>query len=635
MCACFVVLTSPAVAAAVDDVPVLGQLCRILTGQAYESREETSYVQVQLPQIENTGDSSLEQRVNLEISAVLSREVVESKERARQYYQAYLDTGGDPDTFQPIQIQVDYQVKSVTDQWASFVVTKTESLASAYFRQYFYNLDLETGQSLTLRDVLGPNWAAQGAAAVEEQLSQWDQEQKALLFDDVDLEALLEEKEDFYLQEDGTVVVVFDKYEIAAGAAGVLEFPIGARVRRTIHDQVFAQIDPMKAATTSRDNLAEQVAQLIREICDQNRFQLTAAEEQAISAQMLDEMLGIGPIEPLLADETVTDILVNGADKVFVERFGKLELTPITFIDEEHVFNIAQRIAARVGRRIDEANPMVDARLADGSRVNVVTKPLALDGTSISIRKFSKHKRNLEELSEGGALTKEMVELLSRAVMARLNIVVSGGTGAGKTTLLNALSFKIGQKERVVTIEDAAELQLNQEDIVRLETRPESIEGGGQITQRDLVKNALRMRPDRIILGEVRGGECFDMLQAMNTGHDGSLCTVHANNARDALIRLENMVLMANLQLPLNAIRRQIGGAVNMVVQIERMRDGKRRVVSIVEVCGMEEDVIQTQELYNYRIKSISADGRIVGEFVNTGLRPKFYQDRAHLFGGN
>lgn len=227
LCACFVVLTSPAVAAAVDGVPVLGQLCRILTGQAYESREETSYVQVQLPQIENTGDSSLEQRVNLEISAVLNREVEESKERAREYYQAYLDTGGNPDTFQPIQIQVDYQVKSVTDQWASFVVTKTESLASAYFRQYFYNLDLETGQSLTLRDVLGPNWAAQGAAAVEKQLEQWDEEQKALLFDDIDLEALLEEKEDFYLQEDGTVVVVFDKYEIAAGAAGVLEFPIG------------------------------------------------------------------------------------------------------------------------------------------------------------------------------------------------------------------------------------------------------------------------------------------------------------------------------------------------------------------------------------------------------------------------
>ena len=321
-------------------------------------------------------------------------------------------------------------------------------------------------------------------------------------------------------------------------------------------------------------------------------------------------------VEARAVDDAAIEWLLDfGAPRQLLQLYGEAPLRPVC--------------GARFLRR------SVMLRLADGSRVNVVTKPLALDGTSISIRKFSKHKRNLEELSEGGALTKEMVELLSRAVMARLNIVVSGGTGAGKTTLLNALSFKIGQKERVVTIEDAAELQLNQEDIVRLETRPESIEGGGQITQRDLVKNALRMRPDRIILGEVRGGECFDMLQAMNTGHDGSLCTVHANNARDALIRLENMVLMANLQLPLNAIRRQIGGAVNMVVQIERMRDGKRRVVSIVEVCGMEEDVIQTQELYNYRIKSISADGRIVGEFVNTGLRPKFYQDRAHLFGGN
>ena len=404
------------------------------------------------------------------------------------------------------------------------------------------------------------------------------------------------------------------------------------KLRREIHDEVFGKIDPMNAALMTRDALEGQIEALIRGICDERRFQLTAQEERTITEQMLDEMLGIGPIEPLLADPTVTDILVNGADKVFVERFGKLELTPITFIDEEHVFNIAQRIAARVGRRIDEATPMVDARLADGSRVNVVTKPLALDGTSISIRKFSKHKRDLNELAEGGALTPEMVQLLRRAVQARLNIVVSGGTGAGKTTLLNALSFEIGRTERVVTIEDAAELQLNQEDIVRLETRPESIEGGGQVTQRDLMKNALRMRPDRIILGEVRGGECFDMLQAMNTGHDGSLCTVHANNPRDALIRLENMVLMANLQLPLAAIRRQIGGAVNMVVQIERMRDGKRRIVSIMEICGMEEDVIQTQELFQYRIRTIQADGSIVGEFVNTGLRPKFYLDKAHLF---
>lgn len=406
------------------------------------------------------------------------------------------------------------------------------------------------------------------------------------------------------------------------------------RLRRAIHDEVFSSIDPMKAATTDRANLESQVSDLIRKICDGNRFQLTEVEERTICGQMMDEMLGIGPIEPLLKDETVTDILVNGANRVFVERFGKLELTDITFIDEEHVFNIAQRIAARVGRRIDEANPMVDARLQDGSRVNVITRPLALDGTSISIRKFSKHKRNLDELAEGGALTPEMAQLLERAVKARLNIVVSGGTGAGKTTLLNALSFNIGKTERVVTIEDAAELQLDQDDIVRLETRPESIEGGGQITQRDLVKNALRMRPDRIVLGEVRGGECFDMLQAMNTGHDGSLCTVHANNPRDALIRLENMVLMANLQLPLSAIRRQIGGAVNMVVQIERMRDGKRRVVSITEIAGMEEDVIQTQELFTYRIHSITNDGRIVGEHVSTGLRPKFYQDQAFAFGG-
>ena len=406
------------------------------------------------------------------------------------------------------------------------------------------------------------------------------------------------------------------------------------RLRRTIHDQVFAQIDPMKAALTSREELSAQVNELIGRICDENRFQLTEQEERVVAAQMIDEMVGVGPIEPLLQDDSVTDILVNGPKHVYVERRGKLELTNITFIDEEHLFNIAQRIAARVGRRIDEANPMVDARLADGSRVNVITKPLALDGTSVSIRKFSRRKLTLEELAEGGAMSPEMVTLLARAVTARLNIVVSGGTGAGKTTLLNAMSFKIPDNERVVTIEDAAELQLHLHDIVRLETRPESIEGGGQITQRDLVKNALRMRPDRIILGEVRGGESFDMLQAMNTGHDGSLCTVHANTSRDALIRLENMVLMANLQLPISAIRRQIGGAINMIVQIERMRDGKRRLVSITEVCGMEEDVIQTQELFHYKIKSIAADGTINGEFQSTGLRPKFYTDRAMLFQG-
>lgn len=406
----------------------------------------------------------------------------------------------------------------------------------------------------------------------------------------------------------------------------------GSRLRRLIHDEVFKQIDPLKAAVTSRESLQTQINALIKNICDENRLQLTAQEEEAIAAQMLDEMLGVGPIEPLLNDDSVNDILVNGAGQIFVERFGKLELTPITFIDEEHVFNTAQRIAARVGRRIDEANPMVDARLQDGSRVNVITHPLALGGTTISIRKFSRRKLSLEAMAEGGSISTEMVELLRRAMEARLNIIVSGGTGAGKTTLLNALSFKISPADRIITIEDAAELQLQQTHVVRLETRPESVEGGGQVTQRDLMRNALRMRPDRIILGEVRGGECFDMLQAMNTGHDGSLCTVHANTPRDALMRLENMVLMANMQLPLAAIRRQIAGAVDLIVQIERMRDGARRVVSIVEVCGMEEEVIQTQELFAFRTHSIGTSGNVVGEHLGSGLRPKFYVEKSHLF---
>jgi len=406
----------------------------------------------------------------------------------------------------------------------------------------------------------------------------------------------------------------------------------GSRLRRVIHDEVFSQIDPIKAATSTRDSLERQINELIKGICDDNRFQLTANEEKEIATQMLDEMLGVGPIEPLLADDTVNDILVNGHDQVFVERFGKLELTQITFIDEEHVFNTAQRIAARVGRRIDESNPMVDARLQDGSRVNVITHPLALDGTTISIRKFARQKLNMEKLSEGGSMSMEMVTLLRRAMEARLNIVVSGGTGAGKTTLLNALSFKLNAKDRIVTIEDAAELQLQQEHVIRLETRPESVEGGRAVSQRDLLRNALRMRPDRIILGEVRGGECFDMLQAMNTGHDGSLCTVHANSPRDALMRLENMVLMANMQLPLAAIRRQIASAVDIIVQIERMRDGGRRVVSIVEVCGMEAEVIQTQELFTFKTNTITRKGEVVGEHLNCGLRPKFYIEKNHLF---
>ncbi|MBD0845313.1 CpaF family protein [Pectobacterium carotovorum subsp. carotovorum] len=402
--------------------------------------------------------------------------------------------------------------------------------------------------------------------------------------------------------------------------------------RRIIRAQLYDQIDAGKAAMMGRDKLLVQIETVIRRICDEQRLQLSRQEEEAIAAEMLDEMTGIGPIQPLLSDETVNDILVNGAGQVFVERFGKLELSPITFIDEEHVFNTAQRIAAAVGRRIDEASPMVDARLPDGSRVNVITYPLAIDGTTISIRKFMRRNLSLEMLAERRCMSYAMADVLNKAMQARVNVIVSGGTGAGKTTLLNALSQKIGITDRIITIEDAAELQLQQEHVVRLETRPVSAEGTGRVDQRDLMRNALRMRPDRIILGEVRGGESFDMLQAMNTGHDGSLCTVHANTSRDAIQRLENMVMMANMQLPLMAIRRQIASAVHLIVQIERMRDGMRRVVSITEVCGMENEVIQLQDLFSFNIQGMDGQGLLTGEYVQHIQRPQFYSDKAHLF---
>ncbi|KGA25283.1 pilus assembly protein CpaF [Pectobacterium brasiliense] len=402
--------------------------------------------------------------------------------------------------------------------------------------------------------------------------------------------------------------------------------------RRIIRAQLYDQIDAGKAAMMGRDKLLVQIETVIRRICDEQRLQLSRQEEEAIATEMLDEMTGIGPIQPLLSDDTVNDILVNGAGQVFVERFGKLELSPITFIDEEHVFNTAQRIAAAVGRRIDEASPMVDARLPDGSRVNVITYPLAIDGTTISIRKFMRRNLSLEMLAERRCMSYAMADVLNKAMQARVNVIVSGGTGAGKTTLLNALSQKIGSTDRIITIEDAAELQLQQEHVVRLETRPVSAEGTGRVDQRDLMRNALRMRPDRIILGEVRGGESFDMLQAMNTGHDGSLCTVHANTSRDAIQRLENMVMMANMQLPLMAIRRQIASAVHLIVQIERMRDGMRRVVSITEVCGMENEVIQLQDLFSFNIQGMDGQGLLTGEYVQHIQRPQFYSDKAHLF---
>ncbi|WCN15266.1 CpaF family protein [Marinomonas mediterranea] len=402
--------------------------------------------------------------------------------------------------------------------------------------------------------------------------------------------------------------------------------------KRLIRQKLYEQIDPIKAATLSHEQLNQQIESIIRGISDHNRLQLSLDDEQTICREMFHEMIGIGPIEPLLADDSVNDILVNGAGQVFIERYGKLELSTIRFIDEEHVLNIAQRIAAAVGRRIDETQPMVDARLADGSRVNIITHPLAIDGTSISIRKFMRRNMSLEVLESGNALSTGMVTVLRRAMQGKLNIIVSGGTGAGKTTLLNALSQEISGDDRIITIEDAAELQLQQIHVVRLETRPVSAEGTGKVDQRDLVRNALRMRPDRIILGEVRGGESFDMLQAMNTGHDGSLCTVHANTPRDAIMRLENMVMMAGMQLPQEAIRRQIASAVDLVVQVERMRDGSRRIVSVTEVCGMEDDVIQTQEIFGFRTDSVDSLGKIVGEFVSSGQRPAFYATHSHYF---
>jgi pilus assembly protein CpaF len=339
-------------------------------------------------------------------------------------------------------------------------------------------------------------------------------------------------------------------------------------------------------------------------------------------ARLLDDMLGLGPLEPLLADESITDIMVNGPDQIYVERRGKLEITNARFRDNAHVVTTATRIATRVGRRVDESVPLCDARLPDGSRVNIIIPPLAIDGASISIRKFAKKKITLDVMMAQDNLSTQMASLLKIAGRARLNIIISGGTGSGKTTLLNAISQLIDPGERIVTIEDAAELQLQQPHVVRLETRPANLEGNGEITIRDLLKNSLRMRPDRIILGEVRGGEAVDMLQAMNTGHDGSLGTLHANGPREALTRLENMIGMAGINIPPKAVRHQIATALDMIVQVSRMRDGIRRVTQITEIVGMEGEVVTTQELFHYEPTGEDAQGRLVGKFVSSGLRP-------------
>ena len=399
-----------------------------------------------------------------------------------------------------------------------------------------------------------------------------------------------------------------------------------------IQTLLMEHIDPAAAAELPRPELAEQVGEVVGELLVQEKINLNLKEQRNLVTLLLDDMLGLGPLEPLLADEEVSDIMVNGPQQVYIERSGRLTLTDVVFRDNQHLMNVAQRIVTAVGRRVDETSPICDARLADGSRVNVIAPPLAIDGASISIRKFTKDKITLDKMLDFKSISAPLAKLLKIAGACRLNILISGGTGSGKTTMLNALSRMIEKGERVVTIEDAAELQLQQPHVVRLETRPPNLEGQGEITMRDLVKNALRMRPDRIILGEIRGGEAIDMLQAMNTGHDGSMGTVHANRPREALTRLENMVNMAGLHLPAKAIREQIASSLDMIVQVQRMRDGGRRTTHVTEVVGMEGDVITTQDLFKFEFTGEDDSGRLVGDFISTGVRPHFLTN-AEYFG--
>jgi pilus assembly protein CpaF len=391
-----------------------------------------------------------------------------------------------------------------------------------------------------------------------------------------------------------------------------------------VHNSLFDMLDLAKLSSVSQDRASKDVAAATLRILDEQRVLLSMEDRERLVQEIQNEVFGLGPLEPLLLDPTVTDILVNGHDLVYIERFGKLEKTSARFKDDAHLMRIIERIVSAVGRRIDETNPMVDARLEDGSRVNAIIPPLALDGPSVSIRRFGADPLGVDDLVKVGAITPEIVELLNGIVKARLNVLISGGTGAGKTTLLNVVSSFIPSDERIVTIEDSAELQLKQDHVVRLETRPANIEGKGRIAQRDLLINSLRMRPDRIVVGEVRGPEALDMLQAMNTGHDGSLTTVHANSPRDALSRIETMVAMGGLEIPARAVRNQIASAINVVVQLSRLSDGRRRLVSLQEVTGMEGDVVTMQEIFTFDRRGVDEDGMVIGEISATGLRPRF-----------
>ncbi len=404
------------------------------------------------------------------------------------------------------------------------------------------------------------------------------------------------------------------------------------RIKEQVLPRLLERVDPEAAATLGKDELAEEFRPIIGEVLAELKLTLNRREQFALEKVLVDELLGLGPLEELLADTDITDIMVNGPEQTYVERKGKLELANIRFRDEEHLFQVAQRIVNSVGRRVDQTTPLADARLKDGSRVNVIVPPLSLRGTAISIRKFSAKPITLDMMANGGSMSQDMATFLKIAGASRFNIVISGGTGSGKTTMLNALSKMIDPGERVLTIEDAAELRLQQPHWLPLETRPANLEGQGEISIRDLVKNALRMRPDRIILGEIRGAECFDMLAAMNTGHDGSMCTLHSNSPREALARMENMVMMSDIKVPKEAISRQIADSVDLVIQVKRLRDGSRRVTNITEVIGMEGPVIVTQELFSFEYLDEGTDGKIIGEYRSAGLRP-YTLDKAKQFG--
>ncbi|MEO5773894.1 MAG: CpaF family protein [Sphingomicrobium sp.] len=404
------------------------------------------------------------------------------------------------------------------------------------------------------------------------------------------------------------------------------------RIKEQVLPRLLERVDPEAAATLSKDELAEEFRPIISEVLTELKINLNRREQFALEKVLVDELLGLGPLEELLADPSITDIMVNGPEQTFVERKGKLELAQIQFRDEEHLFQIAQRIVNKVGRRVDQTSPLADARLQDGSRVNVIIPPLSLRGTAISIRKFSEKPITLDMMKGFGSMSDKMATCLKIAGASRMNVVISGGTGSGKTTMLNALSKMIDPGERVITIEDAAELRLQQPHWLPLETRPPNLEGQGAITIRDLVINALRMRPDRIILGEIRGQECFDLLAAMNTGHDGSMATLHSNSPRECLARMENMVMMGDIKIPKEAISRQIADSVDLIVQVKRLRDGSRRTTNITEVIGMEGEVIVTQELFKFEYLDESSDGKIIGEYRSMGLRP-YSLEKAKQFG--